>query len=391
MFKQLAVIIPTRNRSDLAIRSARSVIASQNDLAIRILISDNSTEANHSAAIDRFVESRPHGNLTLLRPQRPLPMTAHWEWAITEALQTAGASHFAFLTDRMSFRPGEVRSLIEIARHYPNDVISYTLDRIDDFSTPVRYRPLPRTGRLFRIESTLLLSLSSRMTFFSCLPRMLNCVVPLEHLEQSKLRFGSIFSSVSPDFCFCYRCLALNDSILYFDKSVLLNYALGKSNGASIARGIPSKDSMDVLSTIKVSDLNSYTNLPEVITVGNAIVNEYNFVRRESSSAKFPPISARKYMDFLAAEVSDFLGLERRLAGLCYLRREGWRPSTEFRVSRIKAAAISAIVWILEYRFHSLEEAIDYANNRPPHKSIFSSFLARRYRSVQVPLPIDDA
>jgi hypothetical protein len=387
LFKQLLIVVPTRNRGELAVRSALSALQCDDPASVSVMISDNSTEAEQSAQLRAFVAAQARAELRLVAPPAPLPMTAHWEWAINTALESSAASHFLFLTDRMSFRAGQLRELIEILRRYPDEVLSYTLDRIDDFARPVRYRPLPRTGMLFRMPSARLLAASAQMGFPSCLPRMLNCAVPRAHLLRSQARFGGIFASVAPDFCFCYRCLDLNESILYYDKSVLLNYALDRSNGASLNRGVQTRDSRDFLASLGAGGLNALAPVPEVVTVGNAIVHEYNFVRRQSHSGAFPPLDREKYLDHLAGEVSDYLDRGLRREALAHLRSQGWRPGWRFHRNRLLARATMLAVRLREHRFGTTAAALDYANGHWPADFRFKAMLARRYGSDSLPLP----
>jgi hypothetical protein len=388
LFTQLAIVIPTRNRSELALRSALSAL--QCTAAVTVLISDNSTEAEHSAKIRAFVAEQRRDNIRVVAPASPLSMTDHWEWAINIAQDSTAASHFLFLTDRMSFRAGQLGSLIGILRRYPAEVVSYTLDRIEDFTVPVRYRPLPRTGMLFRIQSARLLAASARMSIPSCLPRMLNCAVPRRHLHDSKARFGTVFASISPDFCFCYRCLDLNRSILYYDKSILLNYALDRSNGASISRGTPSKDSRDFIANLGATGLNPHSPLPAVITVGNAVINEYNFVRGQSASGAFPQVAMARYLDHLAGEILNFLDNGFRRETLDRLRNAGWKPTLRFRWKQLAARATATIVALREYRFLTTADAIAYADRHHPVDFFFKSALARRYGPEHMPLPPAD-
>ena len=74
---------------------------------------------------------------------------------------------------------------------------------------------------------------------------MLNCIVPRRVFENISARFGNVFTSIAPDFNFCFRCLDLEDSILFYDKSPLFHYALDRSNGASASRGESTADTDD--------------------------------------------------------------------------------------------------------------------------------------------------
>jgi hypothetical protein len=58
LFKRLLILIPTRNRGELACRAALSVLDSAADLPVEVVISDNSTDADESARIDTFLADR---------------------------------------------------------------------------------------------------------------------------------------------------------------------------------------------------------------------------------------------------------------------------------------------------------------------------------------------
>src|SRR5205085_2298258 len=92
--------------------------------------------------------------------------------------------------------------------------------------------------------------------FFSCLPRMLNCVAPRSVLNAMAERFGNLFLFMSPDLCFAHRCLERLDSILYYDKALLTSYAHSRSIGASYGRGIITKDYTDFIASLNGKKLN---------------------------------------------------------------------------------------------------------------------------------------
>jgi glycosyltransferase involved in cell wall biosynthesis len=360
MSNKLTIIIPTRNRASLAINAAESILGQQG-LSPHILLSDNSTKDEESSLLNDYVENNRSKNITLIRPQKPLPMSDHWNWAIEHALTNTGGTHFAILTDRMLFRPGLIREVLELIDAHPSKVISYTYDRINDNSQPVAYQPLPRSGLILTLGSSQLLHMAAGMKFSSCLPRMLNSVSPRVLLEKMRARFGSVFSSISPDYCYCFRALSQENSIVYYDKSILLSYAHDRSNGASVSRGTKSLDHVDFLRSQPSGSINSNTPLPQIMTVGNAVVNEYNFVKEESQSPEFLEIKQDAYLEFLAQEVSNYNSQEAMESAFLTLKNAGWiQPSTRMFSSCVKFFNRAAL-WALSRKFRTTQDAIAYA------------------------------
>ncbi|HVF50650.1 MAG TPA: glycosyltransferase, partial [Pyrinomonadaceae bacterium] len=100
-YQGTVVVIPTRNRAGLAANAARSVL-SRPDAGMRVLVSDNSTSEQEASELARLCGEIGDSRLRLVRPPEPLAMSAHWNWAMRQALEY-DASHFTFLTDRMLF------------------------------------------------------------------------------------------------------------------------------------------------------------------------------------------------------------------------------------------------------------------------------------------------
>ena len=330
-----AILIPTRNRPALAIAAVESALR---DLPrdAEVVISDNSTRPADRAELRRRCEMPEWHRVRYLSPPEPLPMTAHWAWALNAVLATTAATHVSFLTDRMVFKPGGVLRLLDAAALHPADVISYNHDMVDDHRHPVVLSSAEWSGLLLRVRSATLIRMGSFAQAHPALPRMLNCLVPVRTFEIIRARFGSVFASISPDHCFAYRCLAVCESILYLDEALLVHYALDRSNGASYSRGVPSADSVDFARQLGASRMNELAPVPEFHTIMNAVVNEYCFVREEAADG-FPPVDMANYLDAMEsgiAEIED-VALRDQMRGLLarqdrhYLWR--WPP---FRLAR---------------------------------------------------------
>lgn len=365
-YNGLLVIIPTRNRSELAISAINSVLAQPYTDSVNVLVSDNSTETSESEKLIDFCRKYDDSRLRYIKPPESMAMARHWEWAMNEALHLYNSNHFLFLTDRMVFKNGEIKTINDIAQSYPDKIISYNIDRVNDFVEPITLERLSWTGKLFEINSSHLLKLSSQSIFHHCLPRMLNCVVPRFIVAEIINRFGNVCMSTAPDFCFCYRSLDITSSIYYYDKSILIEHAVTRSNGANFTRGTTSKDSTDFLSNLgSQSRLNFLAPLPEIITVGNSIIHEYCFVKQESKSEKFLDVDMTKYMDYLASETSSIMDDDLKKEILRTLTSQGWKRYTKYYLYHSFKKIIKKFFHSNFSKFGSVDEAIEYANKYP--------------------------
>ncbi|HZO59467.1 MAG TPA: glycosyltransferase family 2 protein [Solirubrobacterales bacterium] len=319
-FQSATIVVPTRNRPETLAVSVRSILR-QAGPDVNVLVSDNSTDPDARDAARDFCALE---RVRYVRPPEPLPMPAHWAWALDAALGASNATHFAYLTDRMAFKDGELPRLLSAVRRVPDKVVSYNHDAVDDREVPAGLQLFPWTGKLFEVDARHLLYLSSRGVIRPPLPRMLNSIAPRAVLDAVASRFGAVFGSISPDFCFTYRCLDTVDSIVYYDKPLIVQFSMSRSQGASYARGEDSPDRLDFASQLGETQMNYAAPVPQFQTIRNAIFHEYCFVKAESGSGKFPEVDPRAYM---AAILEDFSQIEspalrREMLGV--LRDNGW-------------------------------------------------------------------
>lgn len=315
--------MPTRNRADFAVNGIQSIL-DQPRCRAKVLVSDNSTLPGEMEELKQYCHNRKDPRLLYIKTPQPLSMTKHWDWAIQQGLALFQENHFLFLTDRMVFKQNELENIEEFIIRAPDKIISYNHDRINDLKNPVVLEQNAWTGQIYELNCSRLLSLSSQMMFPPCLPRMLNSIASRAVLEKLKSHFGNIFSSIAPDFCFAYRCLELEDSILYYDKAIILHYGVYRSNGASVERGVVSKDNFDFQSNMDCQEMNAMTPIPECITITNAVINEYCFVKQETKSAKFPDVDNKKYIEQNAWDVGRFENIEFKEKMEALLLSYGW-------------------------------------------------------------------
>ena len=295
-FTKLLVIIPTRNRAELAVNAVRSVL-SREEGAFEVIVSDNSTEESEAAELKKFCENLRDERLTYLRPPEPLSMPKHWEWAKDQGLQNHEISHVCYLTDRMVFRRNAVSELIDAAGRFPDQVICYNADSVNDLQLPVVLRQLPWTGKLLEVSSDAVIKMSAGSVWHYSTPRMLNAVVPKTVFHKISQKYGIVFESISPDLCFLYKCLGTETDYLLLDKSLIIEYGMKRSNGNNAGKGIAVKDTSAFFKDIAKDGmtLNQDTPVPQFGTIINAVINEYCFIRKQTADSKFPALDMPAY------------------------------------------------------------------------------------------------
>lgn len=401
-YRGIVVVVPTRNRAQLAMNAVRSVLEQPVE-NVAVMISDNSTLDSERDELAAFCDELSDPRVRYVRPPEPLAMPAHWEWAIAEALAAYSSNHFIYLTDRMMVRNGALKEIADLAALYPLQVISYNLDRICDDAMPIRIEQYPATEKLVEVDSLRLSRLFAQGVFHPGLPRMLNCIVPRAVFARIRERFGNVFSSIAPDFNFCVRCLDTEDSILFFDKSPLFHYALNRSLGASATRGEMTPDNADFTANLPVDNSirNHATPIPSLITAVNAAFNEYLIHKQQTNSPRFFDVDLQHYLSANALEVNEVRNPKLRAEMMALLTEHGYQESatesapksdkslslvlSKLRRARKKltSGAQTKTVWLflarrlgikppgeVEFVFWRLDEALDYARNisRGNHK-----------------------
>lgn len=300
---RLLIIVPTRNRAPLAANAIRSIVESR-ALNVKVLVSDNSTKTDHNEQLATFIEELGDARVELRKPPANMSMSAHWDWALSTALEDSTVSHLSILTDRMMFKSGGLDALIEMMDKAPDQLISYDHDRVIDHRDPIVVELSPWSDGAVQVHSSQLLALSANCTFPSALPRLLNSVVPRTILDRIRKRYGTIVSSMSPDYSFCFRALALLNTITYWDRAPILHYALGQSNGESVARGMMTDAAVDYLTPINGTVFDR-APCPGVSTVRNAMLHEFCIARDENRTRAFPVIDLSIYTAMLRREIAE--------------------------------------------------------------------------------------
>lgn len=392
MYTGATVVIPTRNRAQLAINAIKSVLGAPVD----ILVSDNSTSERDRDELESFCAAVGQSRLNYIRPPQSLGMPDHWQWAIEQALANYNASHFTYLTDRMMFRTGGLREVLDLADVYPDKVITYNHDRICDNKRPIRVEEYEVTEKLLEVDSPHLLELCSEAILHHGLPRMLNCIVPRRVLRQLHDRFGNVFSSIAPDFNFCFRCLDQEESILFYDKSPMFHYALDRSLGATGTRGESTPELTDFEANLPVDSVNrNYaTPIPSLITATNAVFNEYLVYKQLTRSARFPPINLENYLRANATEVAEISDPQLRAQTFALLAKHGYVEQNSSNASLL-SSVVGKLRRVMKKAppsgptFDTLDDAIHYLRDVSRGNSTNWTWGADVLHGRELPVALD--
>lgn len=305
---------------------------------VTVAVSDNSADPDQQRELAAFCAGQAPGAVLYLQPPGPLSMAAHWEWLRRRITERLDPTHLAYLGDRMVFTAGSLARVAAIAARHPDKVVAYSHDHVDDLEPPVALVQLQWTGRVLELDSRTLLRMTSRATWGSYLPRMINSIAPVDVMARIEARYDDVFGMTSPDFCFAYRCLSVCDTILFEDRCATVYRGARASSGISYLRGLPNEHN-DAFERHLPGGRHDSTPEPGFETTANAIFEEYCFVRaRAGDPARFPAIDPRAYLAVNALSASRIRDPERRARVEELMRRRGWTRGARIRNRAAKVA-----------------------------------------------------
>lgn len=326
MKTSVAIVIPTRNRADLAIAAIRSLLASSDPRLLHVIVSNNSSEPEHVRQLADFCAHSADARLVHIRPPRPLPMAEHWDWATQQALERSGATHFALHYDRRVSTP-RLRRLFELTERWPDVAITYLLDAV--YPLPPRFvvQQPAWTGDLYEIRTSTALQVAARGMLtdrWQSFPVLVNCVTPRAVIDRVRERFGDVCASTSPESCFGFRLCATEERYLHFDAALGTHYGYARSNGLGYVRGETSGTFADFVRLFGDRPWLEAAPIPGLSLGQNTFYNEYALVRREAGTERFPPIEMDGYLRDLARGLAWLSDPARRAGMREVLVRHGW-------------------------------------------------------------------
>jgi hypothetical protein len=326
MTTSVAILIPTRNRADLAIDAIRSLLAIADPRLLHIIVSNNSSEPGHVRRLADYCERSPDSRLTHVRPPRSLPMAEHWDWAIGEALSRSHATHLALHYDRRVSKPN-FSLLFDVAAQQPDLPITYLIDLIYEWQGRFFAHHMPWSGGVYEIRTSRALDLASRgllTDLWEAFPVLVNCVTPRSVLERVRSRFGDFCVSTTPESCFGFRFCAIADGYYHFDRPLGIHYGSARSNGLGLIRGEESGAFGDFLGLHGDRPWLDAAPIPGLTLGQNIFYHEYMLVRREVGQERFPPVEIAGYLRDIARGLQSISDPGRQSEVREVLVSHGW-------------------------------------------------------------------
>lgn len=311
---RFSIVIPTRNRPDLAAAALASV-AWQDEEDCEIILSDNSTEpasvAQGRAAAERLKDDR---RVRYIRPPAPLEMPDHWEFATKHA----GGDYLLILTDRFVMRPGTLailKRLIEDQPGGPPEILTWKGEASFTANgcfveTAYAGRPRVRTTEDVLQEFASSAQWRSALLGSNSLPRGLNSAVRRAIIEEARSRYGRAYAAVSPDYTCAFHQLVLARRLVELDFPFYVGHG-DASNGATLLRNGVSRytDPLGV---------DPFEECPLAIdTVMNTTIRDYLWVKR-TTGADMPPIDMVGYLliNYRELQIKREVGSPLDVAGM---------------------------------------------------------------------------
>lgn len=234
----MSIVIPTRNRWELAATCLRSAIA-QTSSDYEIVVSDNSTDADQSTRLRELVQQIATDetvSVRYVRPTVPLNMADNWEYATRHAV----GRYVAVLTDRHVIRPGSVAVWKSIVEKTNPDLLVWNVrsgyssvsgfERTSAFDGHVtQHAPLNVLDDFLQFSGW-----KTESMFFNALPRSLNCLHRRELADRIRDRHETLYQPLSPDNTSAFLFLAAASDVTYANLPFYCSWG-NESNGEGSA------------------------------------------------------------------------------------------------------------------------------------------------------------
>ena len=290
-----SIVITTRNRSDLVVNSLQSAVQ-QDYEDVEIIVSDNSDDDIASQVEEAIKPFLDDPRVRYIRPERLLPMTAHWEWAVD---QTTG-DYVGILTDRMLLKLYALSTISAIIDAAKPAIIAYErenlIERADSYA--VRSAGTSEVVVATRMTAKIVESFSRADFRPMDTPRFLNSFASQSFLARLKQEYGSVFTGIAPDYGFLMRVLDCLEDFPFIETPLLVKHSEGRSNGKSFTHlsiTDTARDFID-LATRDQKQFLEFSPIPDdKLMITNVMMREYEIGRRNQKSGKFPPFNAQSF------------------------------------------------------------------------------------------------
>jgi hypothetical protein len=279
---RFTIVIPTKDRAKYLPFALRAALA-QRDADFEVLVSDNASVDATPSIIDSFSSDT---RLKRVRPDKPLSMVDHWNFALSNALALTRGDFFVVACDDDALTSDAMAILARYAARFPDTgLFQYSLEtyyyddntNADEHRNSLKFRtPRPRGGH--RVDGRRYLG-HVFATLTSNMPRLLNTAVRRGVLEQITTRWGRIVHPWAPDFSAGVLLMHVAGHFVDIREPLMI---WGKG---SASYGAGSQANLDHLMEFmrqfpEFKGRLELVGYPELITVGNIIADTLLLTRR---------------------------------------------------------------------------------------------------------------
>jgi glycosyltransferase involved in cell wall biosynthesis len=340
MTSSIAIVIPTRNRADLAIAAIRSLLAYDDARLRYVVVSNNSSEPEEVRRLEAFCAQSGDARLLHVRPPRALTMAENWDFAAQQALDRTEATHFAMHYDRRLSKP-ELPAVFDLVDRWPDLTITYLLDILLPQQDRYTLHRMPGSGGVYAVRTARAVQVASQgglTDLWQSFPVLVNAVTPRAVMERVRRRFGDVCASSSPESCFGFRLAAIEERYLHFDRSLGVHYAFARSNGMGYLRNDTSGSYADFMQLFGERPWLDAAPIPGMSLGQNSFYHEYEMARRAAPEARFPAIEMQGYLKDLARGLPWIADPERQAALRAMLAEHGWSWSGGLQAAESRRA-----------------------------------------------------
>lgn len=224
------IIIPTRNRYD-TLPYAVATVLNQGFQDFELLISDNSDEKKFNEA-ESIHKTWNDLRVRVIRPNRVLSMSDHWEFAISRA----EGSYLILFGDDDGLVADALQIIYSVIQRTKTDIVSwarveYNWPDRDEYPNQIVFPYLNKTG--FINSSNFIRKVVAYKTDYRFLPMFYNSAIRTSLVNSLKIETGKIFSATSPDIYSGFAFAHLSKRYLSVGHPLSINGVSAKSNGAA--------------------------------------------------------------------------------------------------------------------------------------------------------------
>lgn len=336
-----SVLIPTRNRPELARQAVESAL-SQEFINTEIVIIDNNLDDSTKNALNHITDSR----YVYLRTG-DLSMPDNWEFAF----QQAQGEYILLLPDRDVFTsPKSLSVLAEVLEKTGVKIVSYNWATQQNDGR-IQWRAYD--NKLHRVQSQDLIKafLNGEYRLFADrAPKGLNCCFHRELADVIRERWGALCPPISPDYTMAYQLLMLVSEYVYFNAPIFTQTHEDISNGSMTKRS--SEGVRKALIEWKISEDNCVNHSPSLIPLPiNSLYSDlFRLALKNRWPINYSHLNLDEYFHLLAQNIeSRAMTGEDVIEILDYWKQEVQRLAPEKyqkiidRLSQLKGLSIDSI------------------------------------------------